>query len=1318
MSRSSRFFSFVAIFALFAAASADAFAQTAPPPRRGPGSPPVRTGSRSAGRADIRPIPSDRYYRGVKLIEEGDFTKAALFYQEELRDAVRIGTDQWLDSLCYYAMLGEACYQAGELDDALKNFNAALALSLQYPKWLSRVTYASGVSTVAKPASPWGASRRVVPLGVFPPKATIVVGDKITQDRLKKGGAMMEQRAVSIDAAEIIRCTMLATRRRGEILGPLAPFDPKSEEILNLYAKRSVPPNHWSITWLDVLFGIALVQNGRDDDARRVLGEALLMGGQYDHQFTGVALYELGNLYLAAEKPREAAECYYEASISAFHYGDRLLVEESLRRYANARRAAGGNGDPDPVLRNAYLWSKSHKLAFQSTSFGLEVAEDLFAAGQTKAAASALGALNATMKATAGRGLRTSRAADRWNYLQALLAYAGGDVAAGDAALKNVVEGERLRSTWALQLRRLDRYVAGGLSSNGPITPRNAADLYAVLLREPTAVDWGFRPTESIAIRSIAPPEAYERWFRLLFERDLKDKAFEVAERIRRERFYSTQKYGGRLVSLRYLLTADDALLTTANQTARQAILLAYPALEASLKASKETAAALDALPTVPRDADGRDRQTQLFARLDKLATEQEAAFRCVVAGRDYVPNVFPPSLSVADVQKRLPDDTAILSFLDAEGETFGFMIGKNCLDSWRVGPTDRVGAAVSTFLRSLGCVEGTRQVISADLNEARWKSQGAKLREIVLGASDVEAERFNVVFSKLVVVPDSVLWYLPFEALCLPAAAATLDEETEAETAQTDAENGENADAETSEAVAQNDENAEPDDLDAAYSILDEEPRAPAENAAVAENDENADDATKADAKKPASKTAQTSSAKKSATKADDDATTDAETTAESKPRRRSRSAREREELDAYEATLVPMISAQDLTIRYSATVALALPNAFGRNAFVDTTVLLGETFPKETNETTDAAFDRLSQAVSKTEGLRRGALKAVPGSLYATRLRRLVVFDEIVADGWNWAPVVPSDARRGHGVADWIFAPWGAPRLIVLPSLRTPAENALKNGGDGSELFLPVLAAQSTGADAMLLSRWRTGGRSAFDLATDFLKNYESEPVADAWKKAVLNLMKRDVVLDEEPRLKTPGRSEEPPKYALPFWWAGYLLIDSGEALSADELKKLQAETDAAKKPNADPNAASEAGAAVGVDPNAPAVGTGADPNASAAGTGDDPNAVDADASNESDVADPLAPTITVRTSPKSEKPKDAETPKKSEENADSTDADEPFDLGPRVLDDETLEKNDQEGDDFFSGDLFGDDPIDEKTDGKTDAKKADAPKTPSKK
>ena len=162
-------------------------------------------------------------------------------------------------------------------------------------------------------------------------------------------------------------------------------------------------------------------------------------------------------------------------------------------------------------------------------------------------------------------------------------------------------------------------------------------------------------------------------------------------------------------------------------------------------------------------------------------------------------------------------------------------------------------------------------------------------------------------------------------------------------------------------------------------------------------------------------------------------------------------------------------------------------------------------------------------------------------------------------------------------------------------------------------------------------------------------------------------------------------------------------YRLIFPAAPLSAEELKKLQAEADAAK-PNADENAASEAGAAIGVDPNAPAAGTGADPNATEL-EADDENGngnADDETDDESTEVDPLAPTISVRTSEKAEEDEDAEEA-----------AEKPFELGPRVLDDETLEKNDQEGDDFFSGDLFDDVPVDESA-----PKKADAPKTPSKK
>lgn len=1223
------FFAFATVAALFA--STLDFAAAQPPSR------PARSAR------EHRPIPSERYYDGFELIESGNFPEAIKFYQTELKRGERIGTAQWIDSICYYTMLGETYYQAGMLVDALDNYKAALTLSLEFPNWLGRVSLTTPVGSAVKSPAPWGTGSRACPLVVFPKNAVITTGDPLTEERLKQGGIISQPESRPIDAAEILRCVALSVRRRTEILGPLSPFDPMSERVLSAYSNRSVPPNHWSIVWLDVLFGLALSQNGKPENARNVLSDALLAGGRSDHLLTAPALLELGNLYLDGGRAPEAAKCYYEASICAFNYGDRLLVEEALRKYSNAKKALDVRA-ADPTIAAAFAWAKTQKRPLLSASIGLELVEELIYAGKMKVATSGLAAVDATMRAPSARALRSSRAADRWNYLNALLHYSNGNIGDGDAALAKVVEGMKIRSPWALQLMRLDNYVKSGLTSNGPLTPRNAADLYDQLLREPTVVDWAYRPTESLAIQMIAPPGAYERWFQILFERDLKDKAFEVSERIRRERFYSTQTYGGRLVSLRYLLMANDALTTTSVRAARQKLLVEFPRFAELTKESKAIAAALDELPSVPRDKAGKEAQAALLARLADVSAEQEALLRLIAAGRVRIPRVFPPVLSVADVQKRLPPDTAVLAFLDAGGETFGFMIGKNNLDSWRVGTTDRVAAAVSTFLKTIGSVEGTRQVEGVELSEARWRAQGSKLREIVLGASDVDADRFNIQFSKLVVVPDSVLWYLPFEALCLPAfAAAEADADADADAENSDAE------TETSETAATETDAENIDDL---FDAISDDETAPTE-------------------------TRETAATEK--------------TTASAAPtKRKSQKAREREALDAFENSLIPMIQTPELTLRYSATVGLSLPNALGRNAFVETTLFAGSTYPKQAPETLDAALERFLKAVPKTEAARVGSLPNAPGGLYSARLKRLVVWDEIVGDVWNWEPLFPSETKRGNAVADWIYAPWGAPRLIVLPALRTRAESALENGGDGSEIFLPIIALQSTGADAILMSRWRTGGRSAFDLTADFVQNYENMPVADAWKAAVAALRERDVVLDEEPRLRKPGKSDPTPKYDVPFWWAGYLLVDSGEAVSAAELEKFDAEN--VKKMEAE-NAALGANAAT--NPNGAANANGTAPNANADANGTNANASPENAadstenvSTESNDENAENPPIVIEQKSKNETPSNDET----------------LDFGPAALDDETLENLDEAGEDFFADD--------------ENAESADAPKneTPS--
>ena len=1281
----SRFAAFVAILTLFALAPCAALAQPGPGPGPIPGPGP---GPRP-GRGEMRQIPSERYYAGARLIESGEFGSAVRFYNTELKDSMKIGPNLWIDSICYYAMLGETYYQAGNLDEALKNYNASLTIAMAYPNWMAKVTFIGGVSPRAKAPSPWGVSRRANPAGLFPAKATIIIGEGETQAS-RQLGIVAEQHAIGIDAIEILRCIALSIRRRIDIIGPLAPFDPMSEEILETFRTRAVAPNHWSIVFLDVIWGLALEESDKTQSAVKALNDALMASGQFDHTLTGTALVELGHIFLRANKIREAAECYYEAAQSAFQFGDQLLLEEALRDYSNCSKALRG-GAADPALARAYRWAKEQgSLKILQTSLALELLEDMIYSGKLREAKSGLTALEISMRGEIRRTIH----ADRWNYLNALFFYATGDTSQGDASLALVVEGARVRSTWARQLGKLDANVQRGLSADGPFTPRNAIDLYEELLREPTVVDWAVNPTDSLAIQMIAPIAAYERQFQLLFDRDLKDRAFQVAERIRRERFFSTQTYGGRLISLRYIMTADETLTTASLRAARESLNFAYPDFEASAKAAADIMGKLNAMPSVVSDRDAAKLQESLFAELDKVSVSQEATLRFIAAGRVRIPYVFPPVYTAEEVQKRMPPDTAILSFIDAGGDVYGFMIGKENLDAWRVGPSRKVAAAVAEFLKTMGNADGSRYVEAEFIGDDLWKAQGSRLREIVLGASDVDADRFNIVFSKLAVVPDSSLWYLPFEALCLPKAASSADEDDEeaADEENTekeeDAHENDDADAsENDEETNQDDEDAKKaareaqyDDLDAGYYDEEEEDSDVSDAADFLAGQDDSDEID-GEASAPASdddKGSEPGAAESADDKSEEVA---------APVKRKSRSAREREQLEAFEATLMPMIAAPDFTIRYSATVSLALPNAVGRNAFVATTLIAGATFPKEPTERVEDAVERFSDAIPKTEATTSDKMRAIPGNLYAARLKRLVVWEEVVANVWNWSPIVlGAKPRPGNSVSAWIESPWGAPRLIVMPALRTRAENSLKNGGDGSELALAVLAMQASGADTMLLSRWRTGGRSAYDLSQAFVKNYEEEPAADAWKDAVLALMERDVVVDEEPRLKKLGRSESVPKYTAPFWWAGYMLIDSGEAVEEEDLEEF--DEDAVRK-------AEEENALLKDDKKNGAADDSEDDEAKK--EGDDEAKKEGDVENEDAGDDEEEGPRAVFVTPK----KDA-------------DDEAPFSSGPTTLTDEELAAQDEEGDDFFAVDEEDEPENAPETDqkGGAEPKKDDAP------
>src|SRR5207244_2511316 len=161
----------------------------------------------------------------------------------------------------------------------------------------------------------------------------------------------------------------------------------------------------------------------------------------------------------------------------------------------------------------------------------------------------------------------------------------------------------------------------------------------------------------------------------------------------------------------------------------------------------------------------------------------------------------------------------------------------------------------------------------------------------------------------------------------------------------------------------------------------------------------------------------------------------------------------------------------------------------------------------------------------------------------------QRLVVLhdmDDSDRVPFDWSPAQIDRGKPGSTLGSWFPLPWGGPDQIVLPGFHTPAESAMKKGGSGDELFLTACGLMSTGTRTILLSRWRVGGKTTFDLVREFVQELPHTTASAAWQRSVNLRRMANLDPDQEPRAKVaPGDSVAAEH---PFFWAGYLLIDNG--------------------------------------------------------------------------------------------------------------------------------------------------------------------------
>jgi hypothetical protein len=242
-------------------------------------------------------------------------------------------------------------------------------------------------------------------------------------------------------------------------------------------------------------------------------------------------------------------------------------------------------------------------------------------------------------------------------------------------------------------------------------------------------------------------------------------------------------------------------------------------------------------------------------------------------------------------------------------------------------------------------------------------------------------------------------------------------------------------------------------------------------------------------------------------------------------------------------------------LKVRYAPTVGLALGDTRRRRTDGNMAVLLGRLYPRDEAGVVSAGFDGIARAIPEAVAV-RGKLPAT-GAVYGSLIDRLIVLNEITptATGYDWSPLQSDLKSPASPLAQWLSLPFNGPEQVMLPGFRTPAERALKNDATaGNDLFLTTCGLMATGARTVLISRWRTGGQTSVDLVREFAQELPHTTASDAWQRSVHLVSNAQVNAAAEPRLRI-NLKEAPPKADQPFFWAGFLLADTGALPMTDE-------------------------------------------------------------------------------------------------------------------------------------------------------------------
>jgi tetratricopeptide (TPR) repeat protein len=705
-----------------------------------------------------RYVPGDAYSLSFAPLAAGEYVTALQSFRNAAQTGVASTEGRWIDSICYHTMIAECLYEMGDLAQALEQYESALKLFLAHNNWMLRIDFPPTIDpsgSAARSTINWASSRRSSKLGQFPEMMLSQQGRLDNQRVVQQGGVVAPPELVPVRVHEIVRCTALALRRRTELLGPACQHDPLSTQLVAALSRRPAPPNHWSQSWISVQLGLAYAAAGNAAQAAAELQKSLLVGGQYDHPLTATALLELGKLSFQQEKFDAASTYFLEATLAAGQYDQYDVMDEAFRFGALTHMITHPR-EVYPPLERASAWARTGGSRPLQASLLLLAAENFAALGQTAAAASLLDQAGKTI---AQREMSAGAIGARFQYQSALVSFQQGNLPAGSNSLAAAMSFQGKGSRRLFQIAMADK-----LYLSGAISPRIIGLLYDDVLREPTAADWRIEPMETLAVVMTPHALPMEHWLELTLAAG-KDpaKALEISDRIRRHRFHASMPMGGRTLALRWLLEAPKESLTERAALQRQDLLVRYPTYAELSRQATLARNALRQMKLIVDDPAAAARQLELYEQLAKLSGVQELMLHDMALRREPSEYVFPPLRDIKDIQQAMPDKQLTLAFFATGRQLHVFALAKDRLDVWQVDQPTKVRDEVTALLRQIGLYDKNQALPIDQLKDETWRKNAAALMRTLTGKSKRDLwDRYE----ELVIVPDGILWYVPFAAL------------------------------------------------------------------------------------------------------------------------------------------------------------------------------------------------------------------------------------------------------------------------------------------------------------------------------------------------------------------------------------------------------------------------------------------------------------------------------------------------------------------------------------------------------------------------